>query len=124
MEFWIRGATIGAMKRERFIHPALLASFCGSFFLTVASLTATAATEEKINKRFTVQPGGTVVVNVEFGAIEVTTNATSEVVVEVWRKIGRSSKSDEEKFLKDNPVNFAQDGDTVTVKSHGKSRNN
>src|SRR4051812_18030528 len=112
------------MKRERLINSALLVAFCGSILLPLASITARGATEEQINKKFTVKPGGTVVVDIDFGGIVVGTNATSEVVVDVWRKIGRSSKSAEEKFLRDNPVNFSQSGDTVTISSKNKNKSN
>ena len=61
-------------------------------------------------------------VEVDFGSINVSTNATSEVVVDVWRKIGRRNKADEEAFLRDYPVAFAQEGNTVTIRSHGKTR--
>ena len=88
----------------------------------ISSVAALAATEEKLNQRFAVQPGGTVVVDVDFGSIDVSTNATSEVVVDVWRKIGRKKKADEEAFLRDNPVEFTQDGNTVTIRSRGKPR--
>jgi len=90
------------------------------FLLT--SITALAVTEEEIHRRFAVQPGGTVVVEVDFGTIDVSTNATSEVVVDVWRKIGRKKKADEEAFLRDNPVEFTQEGNTVTIQSHSKSK--
>jgi len=60
-------------------------------------------------------------VEVDFGAINVSTNGTSEVVVDVWRKIGRKKKADEEAFLRDHPVTFNQDGNTVTVRSRGKT---
>jgi Toastrack DUF4097 len=108
------------MKREQFINSALLIALCGS--VVFASLSATGATEEQINKKFKVKPGGTVVVDIDFGSIEVGTNATGEVTVDVWRKVGRSSKSAEEKFLKDNPVTFSQDGDTVTISSKRKNK--
>jgi DUF4097 and DUF4098 domain-containing protein YvlB len=111
------------MKREHFINSALLVAFCGSILLPLVSGTARAATEEQINKKFSVKPGGTVVVDIDVGGIEVGTNATSEVLVDVWRKVGRSSKSAEEKFLKDNPVNFTQDGDTVTISAKSKGKN-
>src|SRR5215475_11854400 len=109
------------MKREKFINSAYLVGICGLMLLPLA---ANAATEEQINKKFSVKPGGTIVVDVDFGGIEVGTNATSEVVVDVWRKIGRSSKSAEETFLKDNPVNFSQNGDTVTITQKTKSKSN
>jgi hypothetical protein len=88
----------------------------------ISSVAALAATEEKLNRRFAVQPGGTVVVDVGFGSVNVGTNATSEVVVDVWRKIGRKKKADEEAFLRDNPVTFTQEGNTVTIRSHGKTK--
>jgi len=90
--------------------------------LLISSIAASAATEEKLNQRFSVQPNGTLVVEVDFGSINVSTNATSEVVVDVWRKIGRKKKADEEAFLRDHPVTFTQDGNTVTIRSHGKTR--
>ena len=92
------------------------------FVFLMTSVAALAVTEEKLDRRFTVQTGGTLVVDVDFGSISVSTNATSEVVVEVWRKIGRRKKADEEAFLRDNPVTFTQDGNTVTIQSRGKNR--
>jgi hypothetical protein len=85
--------------------------------LLVSSCAAFAATEEQIQKTFSLDPGGTLVVDVDFGTIEVTTNSTSEVAVDVWRKITRKNKAAEEAFLRDNPVNISQDGTTVTVRS-------
>jgi DUF4097 and DUF4098 domain-containing protein YvlB len=79
-------------------------------FLLLTSLAALAATEEKLHQQFPVQPGGTVVVEVDF-----------EVVVDVWRKIGRKKTADEEAFLRDNPVKLTQEGNTVTIRSHGKT---
>jgi hypothetical protein len=92
-----------------------------SLLLLLSSIAALAVTEERLHQRFSVQPGGTVVVEVDFGSIELGTNATDEVVVDVWRKIGRRKKADEEAFLRDNPVKFTQDDNTVTISSHGKS---
>ncbi len=87
--------------------------------LLISSAAALGATEEKLNRQFAVQAGGTLVVEVDFGSLAVSTNGTSEVVVDVWRKIGRRKKADEEAFLRDNPVEFAQQGNTVTIRSHG-----
>ena len=88
--------------------------------LLISSLAAVAATEEQLNERFTVQSEGKLVVDVDFGSIDVTTHGTGEVVVDVWRKVTRRNKADEEKFLQDHPVAFSQDGNTVTVRSRRK----
>jgi len=92
--------------------------------LTLISCAAFAATEENLSKTFTATPGGTLVVDVEFGSIDVTTNATAEVAVDVWRKIGRKSATAEADFLKNHPVEFIQDGNTVTVRCRYKQENN
>jgi len=84
---------------------------------------AFAATEEKIEKKFSIQPGGTLVVDVEFGSITVATNGGNEVVVEAWRKITRRNKAEEDKFLADHPVKLTQEGNTLTVRSRVKSSN-
>jgi hypothetical protein len=90
--------------------------------LLLSSIAASAATEETLNQRFSVQPSGTVVVEVDFGSVSLSTNATSEVVIDAWRKIGRKSKTDEEAFLRNNPITITQEGNTVTIRSHGKTR--
>jgi DUF4097 and DUF4098 domain-containing protein YvlB len=105
--------TLIAMKLNA-VKPALV-------FLLVNSIAALAATEEKLHQQFPVQPGGTVVMEVDFGSINVSTNAISEVVVDVWRKIGRKNKADEEAFLRENPVTLTHEGNTVTIRSRGKA---
>lgn len=92
--------------------------------LLAGSLAAYAETEEQIHKQFTVQPGGKLVLDVDMGSIEVNTNATGEVVVDVVRKVSRGSKSDEEAYLAERPVTFSQEGDTVTIRSRAKSHIN
>src|ERR671922_712306 len=92
------------------------------FVLLVGCLAAYAETEEQINKRFAVQPGGTLVVDVDFGSIDVATNASKEVIVDVFRKVRMPDKSDEEAFLRDRPVTFSQEGNTVTIRSRRQNK--
>jgi hypothetical protein len=46
-------------------------------FPLVVCRAASGATEEKLETKFTVQPGGTLVVDVELGSINVSTNAAN-----------------------------------------------
>lgn len=94
------------------------------FVLLASSLVVFAETQEQLNKRFTVQPGGKLVVDVDFGSIEVNTNDSNEVTVDVLRKVTRTAKSDEEAFLRDHPVTFSQDGNTVTISSRSRTKMN
>ena len=92
--------------------------------LLATCLTVWAQTEEHLNKQFAVQPGGKLVVDVDFGSINVNTHDSSEVTVDVLRKVMRATKEEEEEFLAERPVMIEQDGNTVTITSRGKSRNN
>ena len=81
-----------------------------------------AETEDHHNRRFNIQPGGSLVVEVDFGSIEVATNAMNEVEVDVVRKVTRSSKDEEEAFLTERPVTVTQEGTTIVVRSRAESR--
>ena len=85
--------------------------------LFVGSWAALAATEEQISPNFNVPPGGKLVVDVDFGSVTVTTNSVSGVTADVWRKVDRNNKAEEQKFLREYPVHFARDGSTVTVRA-------
>jgi hypothetical protein len=83
---------------------------------------ALASTEETVNKRFPVQPGGTLTLDVDSGTIDVAPAEGNEVVVDVWRRITRPKKADEEKYLRDNPISMVQDGSDVIVRSKSDQR--
>lgn len=78
---------------------------------------AQAATEEEVHETFAVDPDGTLIVDVTFGSVTVTAGDTSEVTVDVWRRITRPKKKAEEEFLRKNPIQFKQEGNTLTVRS-------
>lgn len=91
----------------------------------LASCAAFAATEETTNRTFQIPSGGTLRVEVNFGSINVGTNATADAVtVEVWRKITRKKTADEESFLRRNPVEFQLDGNTLAVRCLPKAEKN
>lgn len=95
----------------------------GATLLLAGCLAAMAETEERINKSFAAEPGGKLVLDVDFGSVEVTTSQKPEVTIDVFRKVKRGEKADEEAFLKERPVTFAQDGKTITVQSRATARN-
>ncbi|MBK9992002.1 MAG: DUF4097 family beta strand repeat protein [Verrucomicrobia bacterium] len=86
--------------------------------LLLSACAASAATEEKANKTFAATSGGNLVVEVGFGLIEVVaTPDRTDVSVDAWRKITRWNSTDEENYLKENPIEFVQDGNTVIVRA-------
>lgn len=85
---------------------------------------AWAETQEHMEKRLPGHPGGKLVVDVDFGALEVIGGAGSEVQVDVVRKVTRRSKADEQAFLKDRPIEITEEDGTITVRSKAKSKIN
>ena len=66
-----------------------------------------AATEERVDHSFTATPGMTLKVDVDFGAIEVVTNATSQIVVSAYRKVTAGTVAKEKAFLAERPLVMA-----------------
>ncbi|MGI8432002.1 MAG: DUF4097 family beta strand repeat-containing protein, partial [Chthoniobacterales bacterium] len=91
--------------------------------LTLVSLTActaAAATEEDIQETRDAKPGGTLVVDVDFGSIEVLPGDDDKVVINAHRKIEASSKEKEEEYLKAAPIRVTTEGDKVIVRATHK----
>src|ERR1044071_8889429 len=65
-------------------------------------------TEGNLTKRFTVKPGGNLVIEADRGGIEITTGETTEVKIEVKRKITGVSKQKAEEVLAAHEVTFDQ----------------
>jgi hypothetical protein len=91
-----------------------------TLLLLTTYLSAFAETEERVSKRFAVQPEGTLTVDIDFGAIDVSTNASNEVIVDVLRKVTRETKAEEEAYLKERPVTFSQEANNIKIQSLAK----
>lgn len=85
--------------------------------ILASALVATAATEENIHETRPAQPGGKLVVDVDFGSITVSPGDNDKVVVDAWRKIDAGSKANEEQYFKAVPVRITTEGDTVYVRA-------
>jgi DUF4097 and DUF4098 domain-containing protein YvlB len=103
-------------------HASSVKSLQLATVLCLAALSATAATEDRLEKTFSVGPGGKLVVEANVGSIEVTTSDRKDVHIEVTRSAeargllgGGNAEERETKELKANKVDFNQDGQTVIV---------
>ena len=81
-------------------------------------VTASAATEENISRQLDAMPGGKLVVDVDFGTINVTAGADDKVVIEAYRKIDFGDEAKEKEYFAAAPVAISQDGNVVTVRTH------
>jgi len=81
-------------------------------------VTASAATEENISRQLDVTPGGKLVVDVDFGTINVTSGADDKVVIEAYRKIDFGDEAKEQEYFAAAPVAISRDANVVTVRAH------
>ncbi|HEX4666933.1 MAG TPA: DUF4097 family beta strand repeat-containing protein [Chthoniobacterales bacterium] len=92
--------------------------------LALVSLTtfgALAASEENIHETKAAKPGGTLVVEVDFGSIDITPGESDKVVIDAHRKVEMSSKEKEEKYLAAAPIRITTEGDKVMVRAIRKN---
>ena len=91
---------------------------------SIVSLTAFsvfAATEENIHETRPAKPGGKLVVDVDFGSIDLAPGDNDKVVIDAHRKIEASSKEKEEEYFKSVPVRITVEGDSVVVRAIHKN---
>ena len=84
-----------------------------STILALCPLTALAATEENIHETRAANPGGKLVVDVDFGSIEVAPGDNDKVVIDAHRKLSAASKEKEAEYFKAVPVTITTEGDKV-----------
>lgn len=88
------------------------------FVLFALTLTASAASEENITRQLDVAPGGKLIVDVDFGTIDVVAGADDKVVLEAHRKIDFRDEAKEKEYFAAAPVTISKDGNVVTVRAH------
>ena len=92
--------------------------------LVIAAATASALSEENFNQQLDGAPGGKIIVDVDFGTIDVSAGADNKVVVEAHRKIDSNNEAQEKEYLAAVPVTVSKDGNTVTIRANWSGRCN
>src|SRR5262245_9475409 len=95
-----------------------------SFLFFILALTASAASEENISQQVDATPGGTLVVDVDFGTIDVTTGVDNKVALEAHRKIDFGDKARETEYFSATPVTLSKDGNVITVRARSSKQKN
>jgi hypothetical protein len=85
------------------------------FLLSVISISA--ASEEKLNRQLDVQPGGKLVVNVDFGKIDVSAGVGDKVTIDAFRSVDFGDEAKEKEYLASVPITISADGNVVTVRA-------
>jgi len=91
--------------------------FLPALLLLASAATASALTEENVNEKRDVSPGGKLVVDVDFGTVEVAPGQANTVAVTAVRRVSLSDSAREKEFLAAAPITVTKDGNTVTVRA-------
>src|ERR1051325_507898 len=86
-------------------------------FLFVAATTAFALSEENVSQTLDGAPGGRLIVDVDFGMIDVDAGPDDKVSVVAHRKIDSDNDSQEKEYFASTPVTVTKEGTTVTVRA-------
>lgn len=89
--------------------------------LLVGTLSALAATEENIHETRAGKAGGSLVVDIDFGSIDLAPGDGDKVVIDAHRKISASSKEKEQEYFQKVPVTITTEGDKVIVRAIQKT---
>lgn len=92
-------------------------------FLRVAILLALttahvfALSEETVDNEFDVSGGTKLIVDVDFGNVEIVRGSDTKLAVTAYRKISASDEAQEKEYLQATPVRMAKNGNTITIRA-------
>ncbi len=117
-QFRARGGIIPVMKSA--ISVSRSVALFGWIGMTSAVFGGTAA-KDTIQRQFTVTPGSRLIVDSDYGDLELKAGESSEFKITVVREVHCKTEAEGQKWLADRPITFDQTGDTVTVKATNPS---
>jgi DUF4097 and DUF4098 domain-containing protein YvlB len=92
------------------------------FLLALVASTASALTEENFSQTLDGAPGGRLIVDVDFGTIDVAAGPDDKISVVAHRKIDSDNDAQEKEYFASTPVNVSKDGNTVTIRARRKDK--
>src|ERR1043166_1569521 len=95
-----------------------------SLLLCVFAAGAFAASEENVSRQIEVSPDGKLIVDVDFGSIDIVSASDDMVSLQARRELDVRDEAKEKQYFADAPITLTKEGNVVTVrarnlKSHG-----
>jgi hypothetical protein len=90
--------------------------------LFVAATTASALSEENVSQTLEGASGGKLIVDVDFGTIDVSAGADDKISVMAHRKIDSDNEAQEKEYLASAPVTVSKEGNTVTIRARRQNK--
>jgi DUF4097 and DUF4098 domain-containing protein YvlB len=92
------------------------------FLLVIAVSTAAALTEENVSQTLDGAPGGRLIVDVDFGTIDVSAGPDDKIAVAAHREIDSDNDAQEKEYFASTPVTVSKDGNTVTIRARRQNK--
>jgi hypothetical protein len=102
---------------KKLIYNLLIASL----LFTVFALSALATSEEKVSRQIDAHAGGKLIVDVDFGTIDVSAGADDKATIEAFRSVDFGDEAKEKEYLAQGPITISTDGNVVTVRARSSS---
>src|SRR6516225_5514136 len=91
-----------------------------TLFVLFISISASVASEENLSQQIDVTRGGKLVVDVEFGTIQVGAGADEKIALEAHRRVEFDDETKEKEYLAAAPITVTKEGNVVTVRARRK----
>lgn len=88
-----------------------------TLFVLLVSAGASIAAEDNLSQQLDVTSGGKLVVDVDFGSIQVAGAADGKISLEAHRLVEFGNETKEKEYLAAAPITFTKEGNVVTVRS-------
>jgi DUF4097 and DUF4098 domain-containing protein YvlB len=92
------------------------------FLLALATTAAFGLSEENINQQLDGAPGGKLIVDVDFGTIDVAAGTDDKITIDAHRKIDSNNEAQEKEYMTAAPVVITKEGNTVTIRSRRQQK--
>jgi DUF4097 and DUF4098 domain-containing protein YvlB len=88
-----------------------------AFLVLLISVSVSVASEENLSRQIDVTSGGKLIIDVDFGTIQVGAGADGKIVLEAHRMVEFGNEAKEKEYLAAAPITVTQEGNVVTVRS-------
>src|SRR6195256_2016567 len=92
------------------------------FLIFLAAASAFGLSEENVSQTLDGAPGGRLIVDVDFGTIDVSAGADDKISVQAHRKIDSDNEAQEKEYLASAPVTVSKEGNTVTIRARRQNK--
>lgn len=88
-----------------------------TLFVLLISISASVASEENLSQQIDVTPGGKLIVDVDFGTIQIGVSADGKIALEAHRRVEFGDETKEKQYLAAAPITVTKEGNVVTVRA-------